>query len=116
MVVPDYRKYPVVKVAPMYDDVRSSIQWAYDHAEEFNGDRDNIFVMVSCTRHPETGFMLKQRGDQFRVIALVHISLRKLFYPILSAKLKRMNLIDTGCLLYKVSFCKCYQVMSVTEY
>lgn len=46
VVVPDYRKYPLVKVAAMYDDVRSSIQWAYDHAEEFNGDRDNIFVMV----------------------------------------------------------------------
>ncbi|CDS04976.1 hypothetical protein LRAMOSA07506 [Lichtheimia ramosa] len=45
VVVPDYRKYPLVKVGPMYDDVRSSIQWAYDHAEEFNGDRDNIFVM-----------------------------------------------------------------------
>ncbi|KAI9323121.1 Alpha/Beta hydrolase protein [Dichotomocladium elegans] len=45
VVVPDYRKYPKVKVDPMYDDVGRAIQWAYDHADDFNGDRSRIYLM-----------------------------------------------------------------------
>ncbi|KAG2186165.1 hypothetical protein INT43_002603 [Umbelopsis isabellina] len=45
VVVPDYRKYPEVKTAKMYHDVRKTIRWAFTHAHEFNGDTEQIHVM-----------------------------------------------------------------------
>lgn len=46
VVVPDYRKYPEVKADMMYHDVRKAIRWAYTHAHEFNGDTEQIHIMV----------------------------------------------------------------------
>ncbi|KAJ2962022.1 hypothetical protein NQZ79_g2823 [Umbelopsis isabellina] len=45
VIVPDYRKYPEVKAAKMYHDVRKTIRWAFTHAHEFSGDTEQIHVM-----------------------------------------------------------------------
>ncbi|KAG0167701.1 hypothetical protein DFQ28_005809 [Apophysomyces sp. BC1034] len=45
VVVPDYRKYPQVKIDSMYDDVRQAIRWAYKHAREIRGDVEMLYVM-----------------------------------------------------------------------
>lgn len=46
VAVPDYRKYPLVKVDAMYDDVRRAIKWAFEHGREYGGDPNAIYVMV----------------------------------------------------------------------
>jgi prenylcysteine alpha-carboxyl methylesterase len=53
IVVPDYRKYPEVKAEMMYQDVRKTIRWAFTHAHEFNGDTEQIHVMVNFERHTQ---------------------------------------------------------------
>ncbi|KAI9355233.1 Alpha/Beta hydrolase protein [Pilaira anomala] len=45
VVVPDYRKYPEVKIDGMYEDIRDAIKWTHRHASEINGDPELIFVM-----------------------------------------------------------------------
>ncbi|KAI8989348.1 Alpha/Beta hydrolase protein [Pilobolus umbonatus] len=45
VIVPDYRKYPIVKIDEMYEDVREAIKWAYVHSKEINGDPDMIYIM-----------------------------------------------------------------------
>jgi acetyl esterase/lipase len=46
VVLPDYRKYPEAKADAMYQDIRKAIRWAYTHAHEFNGDVEQIHIMV----------------------------------------------------------------------
>lgn len=46
VIVPDYRKYPEVKIDEMYKDIRESIKWTFKHAADINGDPEQIFVMV----------------------------------------------------------------------
>ncbi|ORZ10864.1 Alpha/Beta hydrolase protein [Absidia repens] len=45
VVVPDYRKYPTVKVDNMYQDIRQAIKWTFHHANELEIDVDMIYVM-----------------------------------------------------------------------
>lgn len=49
VVVPDYRKYPTVKVDSMYQDIRRTIQWTFRHANDIAVDVDMIYVMVKET-------------------------------------------------------------------
>lgn len=51
VVVPDYRKYPEVKIDGMYEDIREAIKWTHKHASEINGDPELIFVMVTKDTH-----------------------------------------------------------------
>ncbi|KAI8059715.1 Alpha/Beta hydrolase protein [Thamnidium elegans] len=45
VVVPDYRKYPQVKIDGIYEDIREAIKWTHKHASDINGDPELIFVM-----------------------------------------------------------------------
>ncbi|KAI8639832.1 Alpha/Beta hydrolase protein [Parasitella parasitica] len=45
VVVPDYRKYPEVKIDGIYEDIRESIKWTHKHANNFNGDAEQIYLM-----------------------------------------------------------------------
>ncbi|KAI7895684.1 Alpha/Beta hydrolase protein [Mucor mucedo] len=45
VVVPDYRKYPQVKIEGMYQDIRDAIKWTHRHAADINGDPELIFIM-----------------------------------------------------------------------
>lgn len=49
VIVPDYRKYPEVKIDAMYKDIREAMKWAYKHANEIHGDPDMIYMLVSNT-------------------------------------------------------------------
>jgi len=44
-VVPDYRLYPEVKYPVFQDDAALALRWVQDHAGEFYGDADSVFVM-----------------------------------------------------------------------
>ena len=44
-VIPDYRKYPQVRLDGFMQDAARAVAWARDHAEEFGGARNDIFVM-----------------------------------------------------------------------
>lgn len=49
VVIPDYRKYPQVRAAEMYEDIRSVLEWVTQNVarEEVGGDREQIYLMVS---------------------------------------------------------------------
>lgn len=49
VIVPDYQKYPRVKVDGMYKDIRETIKWVYNHANEIRGDPDLIYMLVSTS-------------------------------------------------------------------
>jgi len=44
-VLPDYRKYPETAFPGFVDDAAAAVRWARDHAHEFGGDPDRLFVM-----------------------------------------------------------------------
>jgi acetyl esterase/lipase len=45
VVIPDYRKYPQVKMDGFMQDAARAVAWAHDHAGEWGGTPDDIFVM-----------------------------------------------------------------------
>ena len=44
-VIPDYRKYPDVRFPEFMQDAAMATRWASEHAAEFGGDAQRIFVM-----------------------------------------------------------------------
>ncbi|HEY9132872.1 MAG TPA: alpha/beta hydrolase, partial [Dyella sp.] len=45
VVIPDYRKYPQVKMDGFMDDAARAVAWTRDHATDLGGSPDNIFIM-----------------------------------------------------------------------
>ena len=45
VVIPDYRKYPRVKLAGFMQDAARAVAWTHDHAEQIGGDAGDIFAM-----------------------------------------------------------------------
>jgi acetyl esterase/lipase len=45
VVIPDYRKYPQVKLDGFMQDAANAVAWTHAHAAEFGGASDRIFVM-----------------------------------------------------------------------
>ncbi|MET0330322.1 MAG: alpha/beta hydrolase [Dyella sp.] len=45
VVIPDYRKYPDVKMDGFMADGARAVAWAHAHASEFGGDPNDVFVM-----------------------------------------------------------------------
>jgi acetyl esterase/lipase len=44
-VIPDYRKYPQVKMDGFMQDAAKAVAWTHQHAHEFGGAPNDIFVM-----------------------------------------------------------------------
>lgn len=44
-VIPDYRKYPQVKMDGFMRDAARAVAWAHDHASELGGNPNDLFVM-----------------------------------------------------------------------
>lgn len=44
-VIADYRLYPAVKFPAFVEDGASAVRWAREHAREYGGDPDKLFVM-----------------------------------------------------------------------
>jgi acetyl esterase/lipase len=44
-VIPDYRKYPLVKMGGFMQDAAKAVAWTHQHAEEFGGAPNDVFVM-----------------------------------------------------------------------
>lgn len=44
-VIPDYRKYPQVKMDGFMQDAARAVAWAHDHAAELGSRSDDVFVM-----------------------------------------------------------------------
>jgi acetyl esterase/lipase len=44
-VLPSYRLYPQVKFPAFVDDVAQAVAWAHQHAAEYGGDADRIYLM-----------------------------------------------------------------------
>ena len=44
-VIPDYRKYPRVRLDGFMQDAAHAVVWARDHAAQFGGDPQDLFVM-----------------------------------------------------------------------
>jgi acetyl esterase/lipase len=44
-VIPDYRKYPQVRMDGFMQDGASAVAWAHQHASEFGGAANDVFVM-----------------------------------------------------------------------
>lgn len=45
VVVPSYRLYSEVKSPAFIDDIARAVTWAHEHAAEFGGDADRLFLM-----------------------------------------------------------------------
>lgn len=45
VVIPDYRKYPTVRMAGFMQDAAKAVAWAYAHAADYGGDPRRLFVM-----------------------------------------------------------------------
>jgi acetyl esterase/lipase len=45
VVIPDYRKYPQVKMDGFMRDAAKAVAWTHQHAQEFGGAPNDIFVM-----------------------------------------------------------------------
>jgi acetyl esterase/lipase len=45
VVIPDYRKYPKVKMEGFMQDAAHAVAWTRDHAEQIGGDPQSIFLM-----------------------------------------------------------------------
>jgi acetyl esterase/lipase len=45
VVIPDYRKYPQVRMDGFMQDAASAVAWAHQHARELGGAPDDVFVM-----------------------------------------------------------------------
>lgn len=45
VVIPDYRKYPHVKMGGFMQDAARAVVWAHGHAEELGSTPDDVFVM-----------------------------------------------------------------------
>lgn len=45
VVLPDYRLYPQVVFPAFVEDGALAVRWAHDHAKEFGGDPERLFVM-----------------------------------------------------------------------
>ncbi|MFC4528730.1 alpha/beta hydrolase [Dyella halodurans] len=45
VVIPDYRKYPQVRMDGFMQDAARAVAWAHQHASELGGTPDDIFVM-----------------------------------------------------------------------
>ena len=44
-IIPDYRKFPDVRFPAFMHDAARATAWAHEHAGEFGGDRERLFVM-----------------------------------------------------------------------
>ena len=44
VIVPDYRNFPQGGMREMKHDIRNAILWAYDHCEEYGGDKTKLIV------------------------------------------------------------------------
>lgn len=44
-VIPDYRKYPQVKMDGFMQDAARAVAWTHDHVADFGGRPDDLFVM-----------------------------------------------------------------------
>lgn len=44
-ILPDYRLYPAVRFPDFNDDAARAVVWAHQHAAEFGGDPDKLFLM-----------------------------------------------------------------------
>lgn len=44
-LIPDYRKFPHVRFPAFMHDAAAAVGWARDHAREFGGDPNHLFVM-----------------------------------------------------------------------
>ncbi|OOG58393.1 alpha/beta hydrolase [Rhodanobacter sp. C03] len=45
VVIPDYRKYPTVKMDGFMHDAARAVAWTHEHATQIGGDPQDIFVM-----------------------------------------------------------------------
>jgi acetyl esterase/lipase len=45
VLIPDYRKYPDVRFPAFMHDAARAVAWAHEHAAEFGGDPQHLFVM-----------------------------------------------------------------------
>lgn len=44
-IIPDYRKYPDVRLDGFMQDAAHAVAWTHDHAAQFGGDPQDLFVM-----------------------------------------------------------------------
>ncbi len=44
-ILPDYRKYPQVKLDGFMTDAANALAWSFEHASEYGGDPNDVFVM-----------------------------------------------------------------------
>jgi hypothetical protein len=46
-VIPDYRKYPQVRLDGFMHDAADAVAWSHVHAADFGDDPDTLFVMAA---------------------------------------------------------------------
>ena len=60
-VIPDYRKYPLVRLDGFMQDAAHAVAWTYDHAARFGGDPQDLFVMGHSSGAQIAGLLATDR-------------------------------------------------------
>jgi acetyl esterase/lipase len=70
VVVPNYRLYPEVKSPAFIEDIAHAVKWAHDHAAEYDGDANRLFLMghsagaqIAAMISYESKFLLNAGGQ-----------------------------------------------------
>jgi acetyl esterase/lipase len=75
VVIPDYRKYPQVKMDGFMSDAALAVAWTHDHAAELGGDPGDLFIMGHSAGGQIAGLLatdpqwLQADGMQLRELA-----------------------------------------------
>jgi prenylcysteine alpha-carboxyl methylesterase len=67
VIAPDYRQFPQVHASDMLQDIDAAIQWAFDHASEFGGDLDQLYIAgQSAGAHLTSTVLLEHARSEYR--------------------------------------------------
>jgi hypothetical protein len=81
VIIPDYVKYPITKFPTWQEDGAKAVVWAYNNVKNYNGDKNNLFVMGhSAGAHmgalliANNEYLLKEKASRSYIKAFVGIA------------------------------------------
>jgi len=81
VIIPDYVKYPITKFPTWQEDGAKAVVWAYNNVKNYNGDKNNLFVMghsagahIGALLATNNEYLLKQKASRSYIKAFVGIA------------------------------------------
>jgi acetyl esterase/lipase len=81
VIIPDYVKYPITKFPTWQEDGAKAVVWAYNNVKNYNGDKNNLFVMghsagahIGALLATNNEYLLKEKASRSYIKAFVGIA------------------------------------------